>query len=172
MRVTLLILLIASVPAFAKAVQPGENLRHQVDILAKMLSDGSAALAPKSIRVEYANLPNDFMSERSAVVLFTMASFFGGNNFRQFLAVFFHNPSNQEEGRPANGPYQAWRLAAFTVVGWDFNRVFDSFSVKNAKIRLTGDAWNDTDAHCCPSVHVYSVYKLSHDSLVLVSEGT
>ena len=72
-----------------------------------------------------------------AVVLYTLEGFDGGNNYRQYLAVFINRRN-------------AFRRAA-NVVGGKNVRSVDLLSIAKSKINLDTLEYTENDASCCPS---------------------
>lgn len=145
----IILIIIAFVTPQAKASDTNASAIHKELIkLSSMLSDGIASLVDESVSIKYASLPYDKIAVKSAIVLFTLESFGGGNNYVQFLAIFSHG---SREGQNPDWPFHEWQLKGFTEVGKDFVRIFSKIKVEGDNIILTGNSWKKDDAHCCPS---------------------
>jgi hypothetical protein len=126
--------------------------------LSNMLSDGPATIVEESLLIKYVSLPSDKVAIESAIVLFNIEGFGGGNNYHQFLVVF---SQGDREGLNPNWPFHEWRLKGFTEVGNDFVRCFSNIEVQGDNIILTGVSWKKDDAHCCPSGKAKATFRFS-----------
>lgn len=136
----------ANPPPSKKPVTNEVVILRQVDSLVSLLSDGIADLGPEPTIV--------YGPEGDAFVLFTMESYSGGNNIRQFLATFVKN--DPIDWLPESKP-KSYSLAALMEIGhdekdWEFEA--EDISVdKYDIITVKGLTWGPNDAHCCPSIH-------------------
>lgn len=74
-----------------------------------------------------------------AVVLYTLESFGGSNDYAQFLVVFLASKND------------SLRVAAQKMIGGKNRRAIDSLTVENGIIRLGTLNYARSDASCCPS---------------------
>ena len=97
------------------------------------------------------------------VVLFSLASWGGGNGSRQFLASLERYDSDIRfpDGR---GP-QPYSLVALVQTGQDFDRYFKEMQLAGDRITLKGGLWAKGDAHCCPTLTTTTTYRFSSRGL-------
>jgi hypothetical protein len=88
-------------------------------------------------KIIYADLNKD--EKKDAVVLYTLESFNGNNNYIQYLAIFVKNRSGIIISTKRE------------IIGGHNNRGVYLDSVTNGKINLSTLNYLPTDASCCPS---------------------
>jgi hypothetical protein len=153
------IILIVFLTTLSQASDANDPLIHKELLnLSNMLSDGPAVIVEESLSIKYVLLPSDKTAVKSAIVLFNIEGFGGGNNYHQFLAVF---SQGDREGLNPNWPFHEWQLKGFTEVGEDFVRCFSNIEVQGDNIMLTGVSWKKDDAHCCPSGDAKATFRFS-----------
>jgi hypothetical protein len=86
------------------------------------------------------------------VVLFTLEGFHGGNNHRQYLAVFLRHG-------------KSYRYAVHGGVGGKLNRSVDLASVTNGTINLDTKEYRKNDPACCPTRNGKTRYRLIRGKL-------
>lgn len=93
-------------------------------------------------KIIYADVNKD--GRKDAVVLYTLESFDGRNNYIQYLAIFVKNKNGSLEN------------AKVEIIGGKNNRDVFLESVVNEKINLKTMNYLPTDASCCPSREEHS----------------
>ena len=105
-RAALAYLCAACLAVPAHAVEP-TPLDAQIKRLAGLLGDSYATAYPESAMVQTLSLPQ---GRTLAVAVFTIESFGGGNNHRQYLAVF-------EQERNEAGPMEHFSMLDVVLIG-------------------------------------------------------
>ena len=136
---------------------------QEVDRLVSLMSDGPASLVEEASLIKYVSCLSGMDSKEAAIVLFNIESFGGGNNSRQFMAIFSRGI---KDGGYPDWPFHEWRLYGVTKVGSDWDRWFSEINCKENRITLSGVSWIEgKDAHCCPSGTVQADFLFSPYSI-------
>lgn len=88
-------------------------------------------------RIIRADLNRD--GKKDVIILYTLESFGGNNNYLQYLAIFIEK---------RNGKFQ---YAANKIIGGKNQRVVELASVRNGRINFDTLDYLPADASCCPS---------------------
>lgn len=111
----------------ANAVEP-TPLEAQIKRLAGLLGDTYARAYPESAMVQTLSLPQ---GRTLAVAVFTIESFGGGNNHRQYLALF-------EQDRNEAGPLEHFSMLDVMLIGAKGWRAIPALKVESRVEEKTG----------------------------------
>lgn len=117
----------ACLAAPAHAVEP-TPLDAQIKRLAGLLGDSYATAHPEGAMVQTLNLPQ---GRTLAVAVFTIESFGGGNNHRQYLALF-------EQDRNEQGPLDHFSMLDVMLIGAKGWRAVPALKVESRVDEKTG----------------------------------
>jgi len=117
----------ACLAAPAHAVEP-TPLEAQIKRLAGLLGDSHATAYPESAMVQTVSLPQ---GRTLAVAVFTIESFGGGNNHRQYLALF-------EQDRNEQGPLDHFSMLDVMLIGAKGWRAIPALKVDSRVDENTG----------------------------------
>ena len=150
-------------PAASKTEQQDSVIRGEVKRLVALMSDGVAEEAGSPI-IAYA--PPGSVDPGTAVALFYIEGWNGGNAHSGFLAIF--EPTDTSGWSPDWKP-NLYHLIAFTPARGDMQWEVDGRRLtvdKSGVITIEGMTWGPDDAHCCPKKPVtikfrYDGYQLT-----------
>jgi hypothetical protein len=155
--------------AFADEVKVPSALAKQIRSLEQLISDGISTPRPEYRHYLFAR-PNQNGAGAIAVATFELDDFRGGNNWKEYLAVF-ERFDREPDIRQGKGKHyvERWSLLAFTPVGG--YRKLDPGSISlvdagNASrysliVRLGTQEYQGTDARCCPTGKGYAVFRIN-----------
>ena len=119
--------------------------------ISKQAKSNKAHEYKEARKIIYADLNND--RKKEAIILYTLESFDGNNDFKQYLAIFTKTRSG------------ASRIVDHKIIGGKGNRKVDLQSVKNGNIHISTLNYLPTDGLCCPSGKGISRIILSKNKL-------
>lgn len=137
-----------------------KELNQRVSQIVDLLKDSYASEYPKARHIRIHNLSGD---SKLAVVIFTIESFCLGNNWNQFMAVFY-TLCETSEGHPQRFSLldvmgvggKGWRA----VEGDKIDIAYDNRS-NIATITLKTKEYGSEDAMCCPSIESKVIFKIN-----------
>jgi hypothetical protein len=141
-------LILLSACAVARAGETGrQEVTQSVERLAEEFSDGLAVAYPQFRHIFFGKMFNS--KDDDAVAHFVLEGFHGGNATSEYLA-FFAAVEQGESPRPKQHKYRLIAVRQVGARGW---RSFDSSSMQlnSNGVELSGKAWAESDAGCCPS---------------------
>ena len=157
---------IALTAAFQTPAVAGEPAAQfidtEIDHLVSLFSDGVAVAYPEYRHVKFAKVLEG--EGQTAVALFSVEGFGGGNLHEEYLAVFAPVESADIDGHKT----QPYRLLAVQKIGGRGWRTFDWDGARFApgSVHLIGKQWKAADPGCCPSAPVAVTFRIRDDAIV------
>jgi hypothetical protein len=157
-------ILAVTTSAHADESAAAKFIDSEINRLVELYSDGIAVSYPEYRHVKFAKVLEQ--GGESAVALFSVEGFLGGNLHEEYLAVFEPVEAADIDGHKTN-PY---RLLAVQKIGGRGWRTFDWDTAQFARgsVRLKGQSWKAQDPGCCPSAPISVTFKLRDDAIVEV----
>jgi hypothetical protein len=137
-------------------------INADIDKLEQLFSDGIATSYPEFRDIKFG--PVFGKGRRDAIALFNLEGFHGGNANRSYLA-FFEAVDKDQIGERKSRPI---RLIAVRHVGGKEWRDFDfkTAVISRNSVQISGKAWSDQDAGCCPSTPITVIFTVSKGQIV------